>query len=784
MKNSLLLLACVSSGICAYAQKSDMSVERMQHVAKVAIADQQIQAKKLGKGIVAHSALTPSGVVNKISLDMRVNAKEMTSPLSLRMPQVNKPIVAAHQASAEASLYEGFEDADVSDIKWVPAGWSRIDNCQVQNTSNWFADDGSGFFGTKPYAGNYQMSINNPMSFDGDNPNEWLISPVFYCKEGHNLSFHLKSCPAWLFDTMNMDFENWVFTALDPLGDVVVYAREEGVEDWTKIWSQVDATIAMNTLDLTDLYDNMDGKYFQYDVDLSAYAGKSIQIAFYYNCPLMGDNISLDEIAVDAMATPVSYTMPEGAYFWSYSNHFEAIASYKIKQYPVYEPLTWKSNYADNVSFAYWEFRSPESENDFSMDKDLTITYHSDYSNEFNTVANIYNNATLYASAPGYSDGSYQDPECDIISVGGLPSWISGNTHLTFTSSMVPFSAGSQEMTDGDGRPLFGYSTENNADDFWTSNLLADAQPGDKLYVDKLMAIYDAPARSAVIDSVCVYAVANVAADAELHAMICSVDEQGNVDLENPLAEGVCLGANAYKLYADKEVSETTFTIALDQPAVVNGQYVILVDGFRGPGFTYFNPMMSVYPREDYAAMLMKVETGGQEGYVVRFSSVLSTSLGQLKSAFYINPYLTYTYLVDENSDVDTNETVLVGETPVELSYDSFYPAEKYTVTAPAWCKAEVSGCYDQFKLTLTAENAPADAEGEVILECPGEQIVIAVKALQGTTITELVTAGKIVRTECIDAIGRVVAQPADGVYFVRNTYENGAQTTTKIIKK
>lgn len=625
------------------------------------------------------------------------------------------------------------------------------------------------------------MAIDNPMSFDGDNPEEWLISPVFTCKEGHNLTFQLKSCPAWLFDTTYMDFEAWAFTELAPLGDVVVYVREEGEEEWTTLWSQVEATIAMKTLDLTVLYEEMDGKYFQYDVNMSDYAGKNIQIAFFYQCPLMGDNICLDEVSIDAQSTPVSYEMPAGAYFWSYSNLFQAIASYKIKQYPVFEPLTWKSNYSDDVDFAYWEFRNPESVNDFSMDKDLTITYHSDYSNEFNTIANLYDNATLNASAPGYSDGSYQDPECDIINVGGLPSWISGDTYLTFTSSMVPFSAGSQEMKDSAGRPLFGYATENNADDFWKDALLQDAQEGDMLYVDKLIAIYDAPARPAVIDSVCVFAVANVTPEAELHAMICSVDEAGNINLESPLGEGICLGANVYKLYSDKEVSESTFTIAMDKPVVVDGQYVIIVDGFRGEGFKYFNPMMSVVPRDDRAAMLMKVETSTGSGYVVRFSSVLGTNLGELKSSFYITPFLTYPYLVETSAE--EGETIKVGETPVDVCFDSFYPAEKYTVTAPEWCKAEVSGRYDQFKLTLSAQNAPEDAEGIVVIECPGEKMAFSVTTSDNPSSIIKVKDNQIVKTEFFDLSGRQIAQPKNGVYVITNTYNNGTQVTTKITK-
>ncbi|MCQ2288130.1 MAG: immune inhibitor A [Muribaculaceae bacterium] len=757
MKNQFLLLAMALATVGASAQQANMKVERMQASQPVAVTSQQSQIRQVAKGVVAHSVNTPAGVVNKISLDMRVKSPE--SKLNVRLPLSGASKVAP-KASAEASLYEGFEGADLSDAKWVPQGWSRIDVCTVQNTSNWHADDGKGTFGTKPYAGNYQMSINNPMDFTGNQPKEWLVSPVFTCKEGHNLSFQLKSCPAWLFDPTYMDFENWVFTQLDPVGDVVVYVREEGAEEWTKAWSQVDATLAMQTMDLTELYDNMDGKYFQYDVDMSAYAGKKVQIAFYYDCPVMGDNICLDEVAVDAQACPVSYEMPEGAYFWSYSNLFQAIATYKIKQYPVFEPLTWKSKYPDNVSFAYWEFRSPESQNDFSMDKDLTITYHSDYSSEFNTVCNIYNNATLNASAPGYSDGSYQDPECDIINVGGLPSWISNGEHLTFTSSMVPFSAGSQEIKDTDGHPLFGYATQNNADEFWTSTLLADAQPGDKLYVDKLMAIYDAPARSAVIDSVCVFAVAKVAPEAELHAMVCSVDAQGNVNLENPLGQGVCKGADAYKLYADKDVSESTFTIAMDKPVVVDGQYVIIVDGFRGPGFEYFNPMMSVEPRDDRAAMLMKIESAAVSGYVVRFSSVLATSLGQLKSSFYINPFMTYTYLVETGSDAAKvkamEDAVVVNDEPVVLSYDSFYPAEKYTVTAPEWCEAQVEGRYDQFKLTLVAvEGAPEDVEGEVVIECPGEKKVVRVKTVKMSGITD-VTATKAVKAVKVVENGQV----------------------------
>lgn len=196
------------------------------------------------------------------------------------------------------------------------------------------------------------------------------------------------------------------------------------------------------------------------------------------------------------------------------------------------------------------------------MDKDLTITIHSDYSNEFNTVANIYNNPTLNASAPGYSDSKYQDPECDIINVGGMPSWITGDQHLTFTSSMVPFSAGSQEMKDEVGHPLFGYSTEKNADDFWKNNLLADAQEGDKLYVEKLMAIYGAPARSAVIDSVCVFAVAKVAPEAE-----------GEVVIECPGEKAVV----AVRTLEPTAITDVTATKTAKVVKVVeNGQVYIL----------------------------------------------------------------------------------------------------------------------------------------------------------------------------------------------------------------
>jgi len=767
MKNQFLVLAMALATMSAGAQSTEMKVERMQPAQKVAVVNQQMQTNQVAKGIVAHSVNTPAGKVNKVDIDLRVKANEAASKVAVRVQQ-SAPAKVSPKASADASLYEGFEGADAEDVKWVPEGWTRIDACTVQNTSNWHADDGKGTFGTKPYAGNYQMSINNPMDFTGNQPKEWLISPVFTCKAGHNLSFALKSCPAWLFDTQYMDFTNWVFTQLEPLGDVVVYVREEGVEEWTKVWSQVDVTLAMQTMSMTDLYDNMDGKYFEYNVNMGQYAGKKVQIAFYYDCPTMGDNICLDEVAVDAVPTPVSYEMPEGAYFWSYSRLFQAIASYKIKQYPVFQPLTWKSQYGEDVTFAYWEYRNPESQNDFSMDKDLTVTFHSDYSNEFNTVCNIYNNATLNASAPGYSDGKYQDPECDIINVGGLPSWISGNDHLTFTSSMVPFSAGSQEIKDTDKHPMFGYSTENNADDFWKKTLLSDAQEGDKLYVEKLMAIYDAPARSAVIDSVCVFAVAKVAPEAELHAMVCTVADDGTVNLENPIAQGVCKGANAYKLYADKDTCETTFTVALDKPAVVEGKYVIVVDGFRGEGFTYFNPMMSVYPREDRAAMIMKVEKDGQSGYVVRFSSVLGTSLGQLKSSFYINPFLTYTYLERTASDAAKvqakDDAVVVGSTPVEVGFDSFYPAEKYTVTAPDWVKAEVSGQYDQFKVTMTAVDAPAEAEGEVVIECPGEKAVIAVKVSEPTAITD-VTTTKAVKTVKVIENGQVYIIAGDKKY-------------------
>ena len=779
MKSVFLPLAMALAVVGASAQKADVAVERYQ-AQQAAIVKQQVETRQLTRGLVAKQANTPNGVVNKIMPDVRVNPLQANSSarLSVRMPH-SEPARIAPKASADASLYEGFEGADITDMKWVPDGWSRIDKCQVQATSNWHPDSGTGLFGTKPYAGSYQMSINNPMNAE-DSPAEWLITPVFSVKEDHNLCFHLKSAGAWLFDTSFMDFDNWVFTDLVPVSDVIVYVREEDAEEWTKLWSQVDEVLSWETKDLDDLYTDMDGEYFEYNVNMSSYYGKKVQLAFFHQGAFMADNICLDEITVDAMPTPCSYDMPANAYFWSYSSKFMAISNYKIKQYPVFQPLTWKSNYGEDVSFAYWEFRNPESQNDFSMDKDLTVKYHSDYSSEFNTVCNIYNNATLNASAPGYSDGSYQDPECNIIHVGGLPSWIQGTSLYTFTSSMVPFADGFAEMKNADALPMFGYATENNADAYWTRTLLQDAQPGDKLYVDKVLTLYDAPARSAVIDSVVVYAVAKVAPEAKINAYIYAVDEQGTFYLDKPLGMGTCNGSEAYKLYASKDTCETTFTIKLDKPVVVDGAYVIVVDGFRGEGVNYFNPMMSIMPRDDRAMMIMVYETSQGTGMVVRSTSMLATSYGPLKSVFHINPYLTYTYL--EPLFEETSEPVEVGNDPKVLSFDSFYPAEKYTVNAPEWCKAEVSGVYDQFKLTLQAENAPEDAVGEVVIECPGERAVIAVKAMPATAIND-VTVDDVVKSEYYDVAGRRISQPENGLYIIRNTHSNGAVSAGKVVK-
>ena len=269
--------------------------------------------------------------------------------------------------------------------------------------------------------------------------------------------------------------------------------------------------------------------------------------------------------------------------------------------------------------------------------------------------------------------------------------------------------------------------------------------------------------------------------------MICAIDASGSINLENPIAQGVCKGSEAYKLYPTKETGETSFTIALDKPAVVDSEYAIIVDGFRGEGFKYFNPLMSVVPREDHAAMLMKLESAVGSGYVVRFTSVVGTSLGLLKSSFYINPFLTYTYLQDLNSDAAKiqakDEAIEVGTEPVDICFDSFYPAEKYTVSAPEWCKAELSGRYDQFKLTMCAENAPEGAEGEVVIECPGEKKVIPVKAMILSAINDVTVGGQVVKTEYFDLSGRTIAKPENGMYIIRNTYSNGVQQATKVIK-
>jgi hypothetical protein len=129
---------------------------------------------------------------------------------------------------------------------WPPVGWAFTDGAESTGLQHWHQD------GTpNPYAA-VQYD-------DGDgiakNQDEWMISPNVTVPTNAFLKFNFHSNPYWMVDPNDN-------------ADVFVKISTDGV-NWTEIWNENDFTFEYSVW--TEVY-----------LDLSAYEGQNVQVAFQY----------------------------------------------------------------------------------------------------------------------------------------------------------------------------------------------------------------------------------------------------------------------------------------------------------------------------------------------------------------------------------------------------------------------------------------------------------------------------------------------------------------------
>lgn len=220
----------------------------------------------------------------------------------------------------ESIYLESFEEWDGSTVDWLPADWTEI----VSNEDYRLNNDGVFTWhvgqqkNNKPYPVDGQFYANIYYAYetleDGttvDLPqDEWLITPTYDIKSEDIFKFSLGFSPLFLYNLNNeyIDWGKMEFRERFISATIKVYIREvDSVNDIKSEWIELlDISNSWNDVSLEDLFNNyLDATFYQYELDLSDYADKSVELAFRY-VGMYGNTMELDAIYIDRVVNDVS----------------------------------------------------------------------------------------------------------------------------------------------------------------------------------------------------------------------------------------------------------------------------------------------------------------------------------------------------------------------------------------------------------------------------------------------------------------------------------------------
>lgn len=310
---------------------------------------------------------------------------------------------------ASAAFRENFEGWDGKTAGWLPAGWTA-EHKSTEFTyddapsAQWQVNKGDGYY-TYAMEGNYVASMSTPiiLNFDTEGNytgyteyayDEWMVLPATTIGEGDRLGFLLQYSPGWLL----LDEATLAYTKKN--NNIEVLVSEDG-QNWTSVWNVYDADKVANYTE-ADLDDTLtEWSWRGFTVDISAYVGKTIQIAFR-NAGYQGSGAAVDYVNVGEIPADASYDEPYYWLSWGYST--DSSVSTWLPKRRMAEPF--KSYTFENTSLfcdeAEWGYNFDDSDNPTESVFDHNFT-------QFYEVG--YYDMPLLTSTVGTSTATYRAGE-------------------------------------------------------------------------------------------------------------------------------------------------------------------------------------------------------------------------------------------------------------------------------------------------------------------------------------------------------------------------------------
>lgn len=689
---------------------------------------QQAACKNSAKGVPTKSA-----------------ARQMLQATMPRAAKVNAKVspnrVAGYTVN-DTIFWESFEGWDGEQMPWIPSErnkWSTQSNIADLTPyltnglcPTWTTYQGDGYY--VPYAQDGDQMLvcmygSEAYGTDGvtvvaDAPqqDEWLVTPTINGIEGgHYLSFDICYSP-W----QTHYFIEGNDTVFDPTREsynveVLVTTSTRSVsynpETYTKVFDltqEVDRQLAA-----TDMNDNeavaqllyMNWKHVQ--IPLAEYAGKNIRVALRYKGS-KGGSVLVDGIRVSELLPVARYELPEGSFYWGFSETAKLFQSLKMGLIPAYVPTVWE-NYsnADSKSFA-WSYLDANGKEGNSTDYNLTLPAQ--------PSSNLVDMPKLTATGEKRSDvfgsGYYKAGGNAIYMAEGMnENFYVGNFDPTkqYWTGEISASGTSKAYAFGTGSGSF-YGALSN----YTFNA-----------VDGIGNFYEAPAAPYVFNTVMLPLGEFFNLGATLACTIYKVDN-GNQITDEVIAQATVTDGIQI---AGGWFLQFNFT----EPIVVDDAIFVLIDGFSNANLLEIAPLTQALNHDNdksYAFVKLNAAEGGFG--IIDVANLLSGLEGSSNMcvSHCIGMNAVFPYLHAMEGDVFAAAAAGDAKT---FTIDSYWAPTDLTVESADWAKAEmiVDEAAQTISLKVVAEALPASMGGrsaEVKIKGLGCEQVITV--LQGSEVT------------------------------------------------
>lgn len=713
---------------------------------------------------------------------------------SFKAPQGFSQVINPRAAAQDETVlfYEGFEgNPDTGNISWLPDGWKRLSNGDptLSDIQKWYNGSTTSDSDNMP-SGAEGKRFELIIASNDKHQDEWLITPYMTIREHDQLSIKAYFLPFYFFytDGQHYDWQNGQWIKQEICQDFKLYVQVDGDADFTLLHSFAEDYMGVSYNDL--MKDNLGGKMKDFTFALDKYVGKKVRFAFQY-VGMDGNAVMIDAVRVGFPETAPAYTAPLSTLFYgTMLNGNYSLAPQTIAVFPAAAPVTFTNDspYIEGQTFSWSATSAGGDETISDSDEEFTFSFKPEYvgsSTEFVPADNWHPLPTLTMSAPDHSPTSYTW-DIRAMQTGGNAAYnIAGQAQssrfgLIQSNPSLDFDYLTEYIDFGiESVPLFGHNAGSN--EWWTNHYFQNEPgEGDSAEVIAILNYIYPSSAPLVINGVNFMGYGLIAEDSAFKVEFFRLNEEFMPD-ETPFASAEISGKNV--VGRDPEMKTIlAFDFPLDKPVIIDANdapaYIVKLSGFDSDKVSYFAPLQSWKPNPDiclgFAELSITRDGVTRSSYIP--SANFSNEYGELMSGFCFNFDACYPWLLADEETVSLSDGVTAS-----IALDSYTDGADYTVDAPDWLTARVTGRYKAARLELTAQPATESRRATVTISAPGVSKSFTVE--QGITGIENITvAGDSNISEIFTISGSRVSAGnlTPGLYVVRYTDGTVAKTIVR----